>query len=81
MLLRIASGAILIPLVIALVWWGPLPLVTAAAAIVALLALIEFLNLGERQAMRAHCRWTFLCGVLAFYASQSGSGLAVRLEK
>jgi phosphatidate cytidylyltransferase len=75
MLLRIASGVILIPLVIALVWWGQLPLVTGAAAIVALLALNEFFNLGERQAMRAYRRWTFLCVALAFYAQFSQTNL------
>jgi phosphatidate cytidylyltransferase len=71
MLLRIVSGAILIPLVILLVWWGPLPLVAAAATAVALLALIEFFNLGEHLAMRGYRRWTILCVALLFYAQFS----------
>ena len=71
MLLRIASGVILIPLVIALVWWGPLPLVAASATLVALLALIEFFNLGARLAMRGYRRWTILSVALLFYAQFS----------
>src|SRR5208282_3837104 len=61
MLLRILTAAILIPLVVALVWWGPPALLAAIAAGVAILALVEFFNLGERMGMRAFRYWTMVC--------------------
>lgn len=68
MLARILTACVLIPLVIALVWWGPAWLLAAAAAIVALLALFEFLHLGERVGLRAFRKWTLVCAAGLFYA-------------
>lgn len=68
MLARILTACVLIPLVVALVWWGPPWLLAAAAALVALLALLEFLHLGERLGLRSFRKWTLLCAAGLFYA-------------
>src|SRR5271154_6358794 len=73
MLLRILTAAVLIPIVVALVWWGPLPLLAAVAAIVAILALVEFFALGDRLGLRAFSKWTILCAAALFYAQYSAS--------
>ena len=49
MLLRLATAAVLIPVVVALVWWAPAIILAGIAAVVSILALVEFLNLGERD--------------------------------
>ena len=48
MLLRLLTAAVLIPVVVALVWWAPAIILAGIAAVVAILALVEFLNLGDR---------------------------------
>jgi phosphatidate cytidylyltransferase len=68
MLLRILTAAVLIPAVVALVWWGPPALLAAVAAAVALTALHEFFTLGERVGMHAYRNWTMLCAAGIFYA-------------
>jgi phosphatidate cytidylyltransferase len=78
MLLRIVTAVVLIPAVVALVWWGPAPLLAAAAAIVALLALHEFFTLGERVGMRAFRNWTMLCAAGLFYAQYSAGMVETR---
>jgi phosphatidate cytidylyltransferase len=73
MLLRIATAAVLIPVVVALVWFGPLPLLSAIAAVVAILALVEFFAIGDRVGLRAFGKWTILCAAAVFYAQYSVS--------
>ena len=68
MLLRIATAAVLIPLVVALVWWGPPEVLAAVAAAVALVALWEFFSLGERMGMSGFRKWTMVCAAGLFYA-------------
>ena len=68
MLLRILTAVLLIPAVVALVWFGP-PLVLAViAAAVAILALHEFFDLGERQGAVGFKKWTIACSAALFYA-------------
>jgi phosphatidate cytidylyltransferase len=74
MLARILTASILIPIVVALVWWAPPALLAAVAAGVALLALAEFLKLGERVGLRAFYKWTMVCAAGLFY-SQYSQGL------
>jgi phosphatidate cytidylyltransferase len=74
MLLRIATAAVLIPIVVALVWWGPPALLAALAAIVAILALLELFALGDKVGLRAFKKWTYFCTALIFY-SQYSEGL------
>lgn len=75
MLLRIATAAVLIPIVIALGWWGPPPLLAAVACAVAILALFELFGLGDKVGLRAFKKWTYFCAALIFY-SQYSEGLA-----
>jgi phosphatidate cytidylyltransferase len=74
MLLRILTAAVLIPVVVALVWFGPPALLAAVAAVVAVLALMEFFDLGERGGLRAFPKWTVVCAVGLFFA-QYAAGL------
>jgi phosphatidate cytidylyltransferase len=75
MLKRIITAAILIPVVVVVVYWGPSWLVAVLAALVALLALQEFFKLSAQMGLRAFQAWTFICAVGLFYA-QWASGSA-----
>lgn len=68
MLIRIVTGVVLIAAVVALVWWGPGWLLAIAAALIAILALIELFALGERLGLRAFAKWTLVCAAALFYA-------------
>jgi len=71
MFLRVLTSVLLMPLVVALVWWGPAWLVAAVAALIALLALTEFFELGDRLGLRAFPKWTMICAALIFYSQYS----------
>jgi phosphatidate cytidylyltransferase len=75
MLLRIATAAVLIPVVIAIVWWAPPVLLAALAALIAILALLEFFNLGDRIGLRGFKKWSYFCAALIFYAQYSAGFL------
>src|SRR5579864_2514171 len=68
MLRRILTAVVLIPIVVALVWWGPPLLLAGVAAIVAIVALHEFFTLGERVSMHGFRNLTMLCAAGLFYA-------------
>src|SRR5580658_6642182 len=78
MALRIVTGVVLIAAVVALAWWGPAWLLTAIAALIAVLALIEFFALGERVGLRAFKKWTIVCAVGLFYAQYAAGMVVVR---
>lgn len=67
MIKRIITGAILIPIVVALVYFGPSWLVAIVAAVVGLLAMVEFFRLTAQMGMRAFRMWTMLCAAALFY--------------
>jgi phosphatidate cytidylyltransferase len=71
MLLRIFTALVLIPIVVALVWWGPAWLLAAVAALIAIVAVLEFFDLGERIAMRPFRKWAIVCAAGLFYAQYS----------
>jgi len=71
MLVRILTGLVLIPVVVILVWWAPALLLAGVAAVVAILALVEFFDLGERIGLHAFRTWTIVCAALLFYAQYS----------
>ena len=73
MLLRIATAAVLIPIVVALVWWGPPALLAALAGLIALLALSELFDLGDKIGLRAFKKWTFFSAALVFYSQYRDS--------
>jgi len=74
MALRILTALALIPIVIGVVWFGPVPLVAALAAGVAVMALLEFFGLGERLGFHGFRKWTIACTAGIFYA-QYAAGL------
>jgi phosphatidate cytidylyltransferase len=70
---RILTAAILIPAVVAVVWWGPTWLVAAAGGGIALLALFEFFSLGARLNLQAYRLWTALCAMGIFFQQWTAS--------
>jgi phosphatidate cytidylyltransferase len=76
--LRVLTAAILIPVVVALVWWGPPWLLAAIAAVIAILALAEFFTLGDRVGLRAFRKWTMACSAGLFYAQYSAGAVEIR---
>jgi phosphatidate cytidylyltransferase len=75
--LRVLTAAILMPTIIASIWWASTWFVAGLAAVVAVFALGEFFALGERIGFRAYRFWTFLAalGIFAqqWYAAQAAS--------
>jgi phosphatidate cytidylyltransferase len=71
MLLRILTAAVLIPMVVALVWFAPPAALAVVAAVVAILALHEFFDLGGRQGVAGFEKWTMACSAALFYAQYS----------
>jgi phosphatidate cytidylyltransferase len=75
--LRLLTAAILIPLVIAAIWWGPTWLIAIVAALVAIAAMLEFFSVAARLGFQAYRLWTCLAAaaVIAqqFYASRMAS--------
>lgn len=67
MLARVVTALVLAPTVVLLVWFGPPALLAAIAALVAILALVEFLKLGERSGFRAFPNWTIVCAAGVFF--------------
>lgn len=68
---RILTAAVLIPFVVAVVWWGPTSLVAALGGVVAVLALLEFFAMGARLNLRAYRGWTSLCALGFFFQQWS----------
>lgn len=64
---RVLTAAILIPAVVATVWYAPASVVTVAATMVALLALLEFFALGEHAGLRGYRVWTGFCAIAIFF--------------
>jgi phosphatidate cytidylyltransferase len=74
---RILTAAILIPIVVAAIWWGPTWLIAIVSAAVAILALWEFFSVAEHQGFHSYRLWTSLAAVGIFgqqyYASRMAS--------
>lgn len=60
---RVATAAVLIPIVVALVLFAPASVVAIALALVMLLALFEFFALGDAIGHRAYRFWTGTCAL------------------
>jgi phosphatidate cytidylyltransferase len=65
---RVVTAAVLIPLVLALVFWNSLPVLTVATAAVAGLATWEFLGLAAANGAPGVPRTAVLCGVAVLFA-------------
>jgi phosphatidate cytidylyltransferase len=64
---RLITGTVLIPIVVAVVWWGPVELVAVLALVMTALALREFFVLAEQAGMRAYRTWTLtISGAIIF---------------
>jgi len=75
---RVATAAILIPIVVGIVWWGSTALVAALTGLVTVLALLEFFALGEKIGMRGYRVWTCTCALALIFHQW---GAAVRLSR
>jgi len=62
---RVATAAVLVPLVVSLVLWGSTAVVAMAIALFTLLALFEYFALGEAIGHRAYRFWT---GSVRYYS-------------
>jgi phosphatidate cytidylyltransferase len=75
--MRVLTGAVLIPVVVAAIWWGSAWLVAGLAGVVAVLALLEFFALAERQGFQAYRVWTCVAALGIFcqqwYATEVAS--------
>lgn len=71
MVVRILTALALMPIVVGLVWFGPVGLLAATAAGVAILALVEFFQLGERLGLHGFRKWSVVCTAGLFYAQYS----------
>jgi phosphatidate cytidylyltransferase len=66
-LTRVVTAAVLIPAVVAVVWWGSTGLVAALTGLVTLLALLEFFTLAARAGLYGCRIWTCLCALALLF--------------
>jgi phosphatidate cytidylyltransferase len=75
--MRVLTAAILIPLVVAAIWWGPTWLIAIVAGLVAILAMLEFFSIAAHLGFRAYRLWSCLgaAGIIGqqWYASRMAS--------
>jgi phosphatidate cytidylyltransferase len=75
--LRVLTAAILIPLVVAAIWWGPTWLIAIVSAFVAIAAMLEFFSIAARLGFQPYRLWTCLAAATIigqqFYASRQAS--------
>jgi phosphatidate cytidylyltransferase len=75
--LRLLTASILIPIVVAAIWWGPTWLIAVMSGIVAIAAQLEFYAVAAKQGAQAFRMWSCLAGagVIAqqWYASRMAS--------
>ena len=70
---RLATGIVLIPVVVAAVWFGGPVAIAGLTALCALLALREFFTLGEHAGLRGYRLWTSLCSLGLIFAQWSAA--------
>lgn len=75
--LRVLTAAILIPLVIAAIWWGPTWLIAIVSAFVAITAMLEFFSIAACLGFKTYRLWTCLAAAAIvgqqWYASRMAS--------
>jgi phosphatidate cytidylyltransferase len=69
---RVATAAVLVPVVVGLVLWGSTAIVALAIALITLFALLEYFALGEAIGHRAYRFWTGTCTLVLIYAQWRG---------
>lgn len=65
---RVLTAAVLIPAVVAIVWFAPTLIVSVAAALVMMLTLFEFFVIADQTGLRGYRIWTGLCALAVFYS-------------
>jgi phosphatidate cytidylyltransferase len=74
---RIMTAAILIPTVVAAIWWAPSWIIAGLASLVAIAALLEFFEMGAKIGFHAYRAWSCVAAALIFfqqwYAAQAAS--------
>ncbi len=80
---RVATAIVLIPIVLVLVLWAPVPLLAAVVAAVAILSLREYVELVRHYQIYPFCRILYVVAVLAFgaVAAQTGDTYLVATEQ
>ena len=71
---RVVTAAVLIPLVVAAIWWGPSELAVALIGWFMLLALLEFFDLGAHAGFRGYKMWTGFCALGLLVQQWAASG-------
>ena len=75
--LRVLTAAILIPVIVAAIWWGPNWLIAVLSGLVAVAALLEYFAIASHLGFQAYRLWTCLAaaGIMAqqWYASRMAS--------
>lgn len=69
MIKRILTAVVLVPVVVALVWFAPVPLIAAVACVVALLALYEYLALAKANGAIVFTTFPMTATALLFAAA------------
>lgn len=64
---RVATAAVLIPIVVALVLWASTAVVAIAVALITMLALFEYFALGDAIGHRGYRIWTATCALLLIF--------------
>ena len=65
--MRIATAAVLIPFVVAVVLYGSTGAMAAVAGLVGLLALLEFFAMGEHIGLHGYRLWTSVCALAVLF--------------
>lgn len=66
-IIRAATAAVLIPVVVVGVWWGSTGLIAGFAGLVTLLALLEFFAMGEIVGLHGYRIWTSVCALAVIF--------------
>jgi phosphatidate cytidylyltransferase len=79
--LRVLTAAILIPLVIAAIWWGPEWLIAIVTGCIAIMALFEFFSIAARHGVQAYRLWSCLgaAGIIVQQSYASRMASVIRL--
>ena len=74
---RVLTAAILIPLVVVAVWYGPNWLIAGVAGVISVAALLEFFDMGAHVGFQGYRYWTCLTALTIFaqqwYAARAAS--------
>src|ERR1700674_483552 len=75
--LRVLTAAIMIPVVVAVIWWGPTWLIAIVSAFVAIVAMLEFFSMAARLGFQPYRLWACLAAAgiigLQWYESRLAS--------